>query len=217
MGQRNEWTKSSMRATVIALAVLFAGHAQAEEIKVLATGIFRGVYPIVVQQFEHSSGHKVILTTETPGVLKQKLLAGVHADVVIAISPIMKDIEQAGAINDPRGGSNIGRFVMALAERFDFDAETRSRLKLVPGGGDAVAKTVLNGDADFGITISSEILSVKGMEISGPLPPDMNELIVGYGFLVPGTNRVEAGTAFLTFLRSEETKRLLKAHGIDPS
>ena len=250
-----------MRAVVIALAVLFVGHAQAEEIKVLTTGIFRGVYPILIPQFERSSGHKVVLTTETPGALKQKLLAGADADVVIAITPIMKDIEQGGkidqasraklgqtyvavavragapkldlgtpdavkrailaakavAINDPKGGSNIGRFVMALADRFAFDAETRSRFKLLPGGGDAVANAVLNGDADFGITISSEILSVKGTEIAGPLPPEMNDLIVAYGFLVPGTKHAEAGTVFINFLLSGEAKRLLKANGIDPS
>lgn len=75
----------------------------------------------------------------------------------------------------------------------------------------------MNGDADFGITISSEILSVKGVEISGPLPPEMNDLIVAYGFLIPGTKHAEAGTAFINFLLSEETKRLLKTKGIDPA
>jgi molybdate transport system substrate-binding protein len=247
-----------MRAILVALALLLPAELQAAEIKVLTTGIFRGFFPQIISQFESSSGHKVVLITATPFALKDRLLNGEDADVVIAVTPIMKDIEQAGkiiqasraklgqtyvaaavragaprpdlstpdavkhailaakavAINDPKGGSNIARFVMGLADRFAFDDELRSRFKLFPGGGDQVAKAVVNGDADFGITISSEILAVKGAEIAGALPPEMQQLIVAYGFLVPGTKQEEAGAAFIKFLLSSDVKTLLKANGI---
>lgn len=248
----------NMRAILVVLAVLLPAELQAAEIKVLTTGILRGFFPQLISQFEHSSGHKVALATTTPFALKDRLLQGEDADVVIGVTPIMKDIEQAGkiiqasraklgevyvavavragasrpdlstpdavkrailrakavAINDPKGGSNIARFVMGLADRFEFNAELRSRFKLFPGGGDQVARAVVNGDADFGITISSEILAVKGAEIAGRLPPEMQQVIIAYAFLVPGTTQEEAGAAFIKFLLSPDAKTLMKANGI---
>jgi ABC-type molybdate transport system substrate-binding protein len=94
--------------------------------------------------------------------------------------------------------------------------ELRSRFILIPGGGNQVAQAVLRGDADFGITISSEISSVKGVEIAGPLPPEMNQIGTAYGFLVPGTKQVAAGATFIAFMRSAEARRLMLGAGIDP-
>ena len=231
------------------------------EIAVLTPGMFRGVFPTLVPQFERSSGHKVTLTTVTPGIVKQKLLDGDSPDVAFAVDHQMEELRQAGkvladgcteigrvfvaaavragapklnlgsaelvmrairgaravAINDPRGGSNIGRYMMELADRFSFDDELRSRFKLIPGSGDKTAEAVARGEADFGFTISSEIIVVDGAEISGPLPPEMNRTFVTYGFLVPGTGQAEAGRAFISFMIAPQTKALLKAQGIEPS
>jgi molybdate transport system substrate-binding protein len=250
-----------MRSIIVAFVLLYSVPLQAAEIKVLTTGFFRGVFPTLIPKFELNSGHKVVLATETPGVVKEKLLKGDSPDVVFAVDNMMKDIEQGGkiiedsrtkigqvyiaavirtgapkldlstpdavkrailaakavAINDPKGGSYIGRFVMGLADRFAFDDQLRSRLKLFPGGGDQVSEAVLRGDADFGITISSEIAAVKGVEISSPLPPEMNNVIVAYGFLLSGTQQAEAGKALIKFMISPEAKSLLKTKGIEPS
>ena len=252
--------RSIARYICIALLLLIPAQTHAAEIKVLSTGIFRGFYPDLIKDFEHVSGHKITLTIETPFTLRDKLLSGAETDVVVAVSPIMKDIEAAGrivpdslvaigettivaviregsskpdfstpdavkrsirsansvAINDPKGGSNVGRFVMGLADRFAFDDELRSRFKMYQGGGDQVAKAVINGEVDFGITISSEALSVKGTEIAGRLPPEMNQINVVYGFLASGTQQPQAGGAFIGFLRSPEATSLMKSNGIEP-
>ena len=121
---------------------------------------------------------------------------------------------RAVAINDPAGGSNIGRYVMELADRFAFDAELRSRLKLIPGSGDKTAAAVARGEADFGITITSEIVVADGAEVCGPLPPEMNHEFVTYGFLVPGTAFAEAGTSFLQFMLSPHATATMQAQGI---
>ena len=122
---------------------------------------------------------------------------------------------KAVAINDPKGGSNIGRYMMELADRFAFDDELRSRFRLIPGSGDKCALAVARGEADFGFTISSEIIVVEGAEISGPLPPEMNTTFFTYGFLVPGTQQEEAGRAFIDFLTTSEAKALLREAGIE--
>ena len=231
------------------------------ELKVLTPGLFRGVFPTLIPEFERTSGCKVALTTVTPGIVRRKLLDDESPDVAFAVDHQMQELEQAGkvqtdgcteigrvfvaaairagarkldlstpdsvkreiraaksvAINDPKGGSNIGRYMMELADRFAFDDELRSRLKLIPGSGDKTSEAVARGEADFGFTISSEIIVVRGAEISGPLPPEMNSTFVTYGFLVPGTRQVEAGMAFINFMVSPTTKAMLRTQGIEPS
>jgi molybdate transport system substrate-binding protein len=249
-----------MRTIIVTCILFFSVPLYATEIKVLTTGLLMGVFQTLVPAFERSSGHKIVLTTLSPGVLKQKLLAGERTDVVFTVDGFLKDFEQAGkvidgsqttigevfiaaairagapkldlstpeafkrailaakavAISDPKSGSNVGRFFMALADRFAFDEELRSRLKLIDGSGDKVCEAVLRGDADFGITISSEIAPVEGVEISGALPPSMNIIQNSIGFLVPGAEHVEAGKALLKFMISPESKSLLKTKGIKP-
>jgi molybdate transport system substrate-binding protein len=231
------------------------------EINVLTPGMFRGVFPTLIPLFEQNSGHRVELTTVTPGVVKQMLLGGEKPDVAFAVDHQIDELVAAGrvlagtetaiggvyvavavrpgspkldlssaeavmrtiraaksvAINDPKGGSNIGRHMMELADRFAFDDELRSHFKLVPGSGDKAAAAVARGEADFGITVSSEIIVVPGVEISGPLPPEMNSNYVTYGFLVPETREVEAGRAFIEFLTTSRAKALMRAGGIEPS
>ena len=246
--------------TVILSLVSAVAQAQAAEIKVLSTGIFRAVYPSVVQQFEQASGNKVVLTIETPFSLRDKLINGAETDVVVAPSPVMKDIEAAGkivpdsrsaigetsivvvlrdgasapdlsspgtvkqsirkakavAINDPSTGSNVGRFIMGLADKFAFDDELRSRFKMYRGGGDQVANAVVNGEADFGITLSSEALTAKGAKIGGRLPPEMNQINIAYGFLVPEAKEPDAGRAFIAFLHTPQVATLMSESGIEP-
>jgi ABC-type molybdate transport system substrate-binding protein len=75
-----------MKHTCVALLLLLVpAQTQAAEIKVLSTGVFRGFYPDIVKKFEDASGHKIILTIETPFALRDKLLGGAQTDVVVAV------------------------------------------------------------------------------------------------------------------------------------
>ena len=68
------------------------------EIKVLTPGMFRGVFPTLVPEFERAHGHKVALTTVTPGMVKEKLLGGESPDVAFAVDHQMQELEQAGKV-----------------------------------------------------------------------------------------------------------------------
>ena len=120
------------------------------------------------------------------------------------------------AISDPGDGAVQGRFVLDLADRFGFDAELRSRFKLVPGGGNRVAEAVVNGEADIGITLSTEIVFVDGAEIGGPLPPNMQNRGLFYAVMIAGTAQPEAAKAFIDFMVSPETKSVMRANGVEP-
>jgi len=250
-----------MKAVIAMIVFAFAFPVQAEsaEIKVATLGAFRGVLPTLAPVFEQASGHKLILSIYTPGVLQERLLKGEAADVAFVDGKLFPNLEHAGkviagsrtelggafvavviragapkpdlstpdafkrairaaksvAISDPAGGSSQGPFVLGLADRFDFDAELRSRFKLIPGAGYHVPEAVVKGDADIGITISTEIIFVNGAEIAGPLPPQMQNPSVYYAVLVTGTAESQAGKALIDFMLSPEAKSAMKSSGIE--
>jgi molybdate transport system substrate-binding protein len=155
-------------------------------------------------------------------------LGGAYVAVAIragAFKPDLSDAEavkqliktaKVVAISDPSGGAVQGRFVLDLADRFKFDQELRSRFKLIPGGGNRVAEAVANGEADIGITLSTEIVYVKGAEIAGPLPPEMQNLAVFYAVMMADSREPEAAKEFMAFMLTPEAKRVTKEYGVAP-
>ena len=120
------------------------------------------------------------------------------------------------ALSDPKANSPIGTIFMGLADRFGFGPELRSRMVLIQGGGVAVAEAVARGEADMTVTLMSEILSVPGTELAGPLPPELQNIIVTSAILVPGGKELKGGKALIDFLRTPEAIKVFKSKGQDP-
>jgi molybdate transport system substrate-binding protein len=106
---------------------------------------------------------------------------------------------------------------MRIADQFGFGPELKSRTVLVQGGGVAVAEAVASGQADMTVTLMSEILVVPGAEVAGPLPPEMQNVIITSAILVPGGKEPAGAKALIEFLRTPEAVAVFKAKGQDPS
>jgi molybdate transport system substrate-binding protein len=113
-------------------------------------------------------------------------------------------------------GDQSGIHFIRVADRFGFGPELRARMKLIQGGGVAVATAVANGEADMAVTLMSEILSVPGVDVAGPLPPEMQNIIVTFAVLVPGGKESEAGKALINFLRTPAATKVFKSKGQEP-
>lgn len=120
------------------------------------------------------------------------------------------------ALSDPKAGSPIGTYFMGVADRFGFGSELRARMILIQGGGVAVAEAVARGEADMTVTLMSEILAVKGAEVAGPLPAELQNIIVTYAILVPGGKEPEGGRALINFLRTPAAIKVFKSKGQAP-
>jgi molybdate transport system substrate-binding protein len=120
------------------------------------------------------------------------------------------------ALSDPKANSPIGIYFIRLADRFGFGPELKSRMKLIQGGGVALATAVANGEADMTVTLMSEILSVPGVEVAGPLPPEMQDIIITFAILVPDGKESEGGKALINFLRTPAAINVFKSKGQEP-
>ena len=63
----------------------------------------------------------------------------------------------------------------------------------------------------------SELLPVSGIEILGPLPAALQQTIVYGATAFPQSMEHEAAQAFVTFLRSEPVRAVLRRKGFDPA
>ena len=89
--------------------------------------------------------------------------------------------------------------------------------KLVtPRPGEMVGPVLVRGEADIGVQQPAELLPVPGVEIVGPLPPELRQTIVYGASVFTGSTQIEGSRAFIDFMRSEAARRVLHETGLDP-
>jgi molybdate transport system substrate-binding protein len=108
---------------------------------------------------------------------------------------------RAIALSDPAVGGSAGVYLADLFERLGLAAIMKQKGLLQPTGAE-VARRVVEGKADFGLTLSGEIASVAGAVIAGPLPPPFGHETT-YCAAVSANSPVRAaGEAFIAALRA---------------
>src|SRR5262245_24237243 len=76
----------------------------------------------------------------------------------------------AVAMSDPAVGGSAAVYVPVVFERLGIAAAMKPK-SLLQQNGVEVARRVVEGQADLGLTLSGEVASVEGARIAGPLPP----------------------------------------------
>ena len=99
---------------------------------------------------------------------------------------------------DPAGGGTAGMFLASLLERIGIldDVKEKSILRV---GGYNVMKEVAEGRADFGLTQSTEIVAVDGVEISAWLPDEL-QMDTVYAVAASPAHLSAEAQAFLDFV-----------------
>jgi molybdate transport system substrate-binding protein len=88
---------------------------------------------------------------------------------------------------------------------------------LVARPGTPVASLVANGEADLGFQQLSELIGEPGIEVVGPLPPDVQAVTV-FAAGVSVTSRDSDGArALVAYLASAQTDGVKRLHGMEPA
>jgi molybdate transport system substrate-binding protein len=96
-------------------------------------------------------------------------------------------------------------------------AEQIKAKAVMPQPGELVGAVVARGAAEIGVQQFSELLPVTGIDIVGPLPGNLQRMIVYGVSVLPGTTQPEAAKAFVNFLRSETAAPIIKKKGMEPA
>ena len=220
----------------------------------LAAGAVQTAVRQLADEFATETGHALKPEFDTVGALRNRVLAGDRADVVILSEAGMAALEQAAKIDpkgtialgatavalavrkgapvpdlsspealrrsllaatsiayaDPARGATAGAHFAAVLERLGIAGEVRSRVTVLPFGGDVI-KAVAEGRFEIGVSQSSEIVAHADVVLAGRLPAPFDHRTryvaakgVGAG---PGAD------AFLAILQDASGRAALAAIG----
>ncbi len=163
-------------------------------------------------------------------IVKGKLVAGTRADIastsigvavksgapkpdISSVEAFKQTLLAAKSITyvDPAAGGTSGIYIAGLIEKLGLTNALKPKLKLKAGG--YVAELVANGEAEIAIHQISEILPVKGVELVGGLPMEIQSVTVYSGAITPSAT--EPGKQFLSWLTGPEAAAALKTAGMD--
>jgi molybdate transport system substrate-binding protein len=111
-----------------------------------------------------------------------------------------------------RGAS--GQHFIAVCERLGIADQVRAKGKTMPSGN--VAELVAKGEAEVAIQQMSELMAVKGVDVVGALPAEVDLISQISAAVSTGSKNQGAATALVDFLTNAETQKAIKASGMVP-
>ena len=180
-----------------------------------------------------ATGDLAILTDEAiDGLIRQgKMVAGSRVDLVrSAIGVAVRqggpkpDIASAAALKQAlRSARTIsysktgisGVYFPTVLERLGIAEQVASKV-LIPPSGVPVGEVVAKGDAEIGVQQISELLPVPGIEIVGPLPPELQKVTVFSAGLFAGASEPQVAKALLALLTSAVARPVYQRKGMEP-
>jgi molybdate transport system substrate-binding protein len=122
---------------------------------------------------------------------------------------------RAIATSDPAVGGSAAVYVPVVFERLGI-AEAMKGKNLLQQNGVEVARRVVEGTADFGLTLSGEVASVPGAVIAGRLPPPFGQDTTYCAAVMAGSATKEAAGAFIAALTRPDSRGVWAKAGFEP-
>jgi molybdate transport system substrate-binding protein len=120
---------------------------------------------------------------------------------------------------DPVTGSTSGTYTAHMIERLGIAQDMQSRTRLDRSEGDRpenVFRPLASGEIEMQIGQITEIVLAPGIELVGPLPPEIQNTTVLSAGIVTTSKMPERAKALIDFLSSPATAVSLKADGFQP-
>jgi molybdate transport system substrate-binding protein len=170
---------------------------------------------------------KVMESLEAEGhIVKGSIMDFARSEIAIAIpagSPRADvDTEQAvkQAMIEARricySTGPSGDHLKALCEKWGVTEFVVGRALMAPPGV-PVASLVARGEADLGIQQLSELIGQPGIDILGPLPPEIQAVTVFSAGLSSASREREAARAVVAYMASAEIGDTKRRYGMEPA
>jgi molybdate transport system substrate-binding protein len=115
---------------------------------------------------------------------------------------------------DPASGGSSGIYLARLFDRLGIADALKPKTKLKQGG--LVADLIVSGEADLGIHQMSEMVSVPGITVVGPLPAEIQNYTTYAAGVGTTAQSPAAAAALVAWLRRPAMAPVLQARGMVP-
>ena len=106
-----------------------------------------------------------------------------------------------------------GAYIAGLMRQLGLADEIEPKIKLTSR---PVAELVAEGDAELGLQQIVAILPVKGAELVGPLPAELQNVIIYAAGIATRAKEPATARAFVAFTKTPQAERLIRAKGMEP-
>ncbi len=114
---------------------------------------------------------------------------------------------------DPASGGSSGIYLAKLFEKLGIAEQLKPKTVLVKGG--LVAEKVASGEAEIGLQQASELMTVPGAVLVGPIPLDVQNYTIYSGAVSTASRNRAAADALMLALADPKNLPLLKKKGLD--
>jgi molybdate transport system substrate-binding protein len=117
------------------------------------------------------------------------------------------------AVSFPGEGAS-GKYFVSVVERVGLANEMKSKLK--PMAADDTAEVVARGEADMVVVVATRLIDVPGIDIVGPIPPEVQTWIGFAAGVSAAAKHPEAAKARIAFMHAPSAAAILRSKGVDP-
>jgi molybdate transport system substrate-binding protein len=108
-----------------------------------------------------------------------------------------------------------GIYLAGLFQRMGIAEQVKTKLKQVQG--EPAGAVVARGEAELGFQQVSELLPVPGIDLVGPLPPDVQQITTFSAGLHVKAKELDAAKALVKFLTAPAAAPLIRSKGMEPA
>ncbi|HYT85651.1 MAG TPA: substrate-binding domain-containing protein [Burkholderiales bacterium] len=170
----------------------------------------------LVKQGKIAAGDRVLLARVGIGVAVR---AGAPKPDISSPEALKRTLLGAKSIvyTDPAVGGASGIHFEKVLDRLGIAKEVKAKSTKNPlAATKPSAEFVARGEAELGIQLISEIVSVPGVELLGPLPGDLQSMTAILAGILKTAPEPEAARTLLRFLTSPAAAPAIKAAGMEP-
>jgi molybdate transport system substrate-binding protein len=108
-----------------------------------------------------------------------------------------------------------GVYFASVVEKMGIAEQVKPKLNLAASGAQ-VGEKIAAGEAELGALLVNEILALKGVEVAGPLPPELQSYTVFHGGVSAASKNAAAAKALIQFLTTPAAGAVFKSKGQEP-
>jgi molybdate transport system substrate-binding protein len=138
--------------------------------------------------------------------------AGAHKPDIQSVEAFERALLDAKSIAYLRVGSGI--YVQGLLERLGIADDIASRVTRPET--DIVSELVAKGEVELGVVAITQILTTPGVDLVGPLPPEIQSYVAFVAAVGASSKAPEAATQLIEFLTGPSAVPVIRAQGMEP-
>jgi molybdate transport system substrate-binding protein len=119
-------------------------------------------------------------------------------------------------MSNPVGGGQSGANLLKIFDRLGIAEAMKPKCFYGPGGpAGLIGNYLVRKEVEIGIQQLPELMAVPGIDIVGPLPPEIQVVTAFVAGLSTGANNADGARALLKFLATPKAAAVMKSKGMD--